>query len=299
MLTGIHFLLTYTCLFECDHCFVFGSPQAKGTFRPDQIREILDEAVKIGTVNTIYFEGGEPFLFYSLMLEGVRLARERGFSAGIVTNGYWATSVEAAEQALAPLHELGITDLSVSDDAFHYEEEASPAKIALAAAERLGMPAGSICIEKPLVDYAVDEVSERGLPIIGGGVRFRGRAVETLTEGLPTRPWQTLTECPHEDLRDPGRVHVDAYGHVHLCQGLSMGNMWETPLSLLVAEYRAEEHPICSPLLEGGPALLAERYGIEPQQGYIEECHFCYETRKALRKRFPELLAPGLVYGMG
>lgn len=41
MLTGIHFLLTYACNFECDHCFVYGGPRAKGTFTVGQVRDAL------------------------------------------------------------------------------------------------------------------------------------------------------------------------------------------------------------------------------------------------------------------
>ncbi len=26
-LTGLHLLLTYKCIYECDHCFVWGSPR--------------------------------------------------------------------------------------------------------------------------------------------------------------------------------------------------------------------------------------------------------------------------------
>ena len=29
-LTGLHLLLTYQCVLECDHCFVWGSPWQKG-----------------------------------------------------------------------------------------------------------------------------------------------------------------------------------------------------------------------------------------------------------------------------
>ena len=50
MLKGIHFLLTYTCNMECEHCFVYSSPNAKGTFTLDQIRKVLNEAAKIGTI---------------------------------------------------------------------------------------------------------------------------------------------------------------------------------------------------------------------------------------------------------
>ncbi|MBA7600088.1 hypothetical protein ES703_07135 [subsurface metagenome] len=61
MLTGIHFLLTYMCNLECDHCFVYSGPDAKGTLTLDQIRKVLNEATKIGTINWIYFEGGAMF----------------------------------------------------------------------------------------------------------------------------------------------------------------------------------------------------------------------------------------------
>lgn len=31
--------------------------------------------------------------------------------------------------------------------------------------------------------------------------------------------------------------------------------------------------------------------------GYVDECHFCYLTRKAILSRFPDYLTPKLVYG--
>ena len=58
MLNDIHFLLTYTCNYECDHCFLYCSPQSKGTFTLEQIKNVLDEAVKTGKIEWIYFEGG-------------------------------------------------------------------------------------------------------------------------------------------------------------------------------------------------------------------------------------------------
>jgi hypothetical protein len=299
MLTGIHLLLTYACNFECDHCFLYSGPHAEGTFTLSQIRTALDEVRRLGTIEIVYFEGGEPFLYYPLMLEGIRLARKQGFQTGVVTNAYWATAEKDAELWLTPLADLEVADLSVSDDAFHHgDEEDNPAKRALRAASRLGVTAGSICIEQPTVETGPEMGQARGQPVIGGGAMFRGRAVEKLAEGLPRRPWEDLTECPHETLRDPGRVHLDAYGHVHLCQGLSMGNMWETPLATLVQEYEPDSHPICGPLLEGGPAELATRYQVAHDEAYVDECHFCYALRLALLDRFPHYLAPRQVYGL-
>jgi hypothetical protein len=233
------------------------------------------------------------------MLEGIKLARSMGFKPGIVTNAYGAISEEDAEVWLRPLAEAGVATLAISDDAFHYgKEEINPAKRASAEAEKLGIPTGSITIENPFVESAPGEGQDKGKPVIGGGAMFKGRAVEKLTAGLPRRPWTELISCPHEDLHSPSRVHVDCYGNVHLCQGLSMGNMRKRPLSVLASEYEAGSHPICGPLVDGGPALLAKQYGVEHEDEYVDECHFCYLVRRALIDEFPEHLAPRQVYGL-
>jgi len=278
---------------------VYSSPKAKGTFTLNQLKEVFEELAKIETIEWTYFEGGEPFLFYPVMYEGIRVAGGMGFKTGIVTNAYWATSEEDAELWLKPLHDLGVSDISISNDAFHYEDkEASPAKHALNAAKRLGMPCESIGIDKPTVEGGIDREQAKGKPVIGGGVMFRGRAVEKLIEGLPRRPWEEFTECPYEDLRNPKRVHLDAYGNIHLCQGLSMGNMWDAPLSKIVKHYSADSHPICGPLANGGPAHLVKEYDVQHKDEYVDACHMCYLVRLALLDRFPQYLAPRSVYGL-
>jgi hypothetical protein len=298
MLTGVHILMTYKCNLECDHCFLYSSPDAQGTMTLPQIRSVLDASRKIASVQWIYFEGGEPFLFYPSLLEGIRLAREMGFKVGIVTNAYGAISEEDARAWLQPLADLGVTYLSISDDAFHYGEETSPAKRGLAAARRLGIPTAPICIRKPVVESMPGQGQKKGAPVIGGGAMFRGRAVEKLTAGLPRRPCHELMKCPHEDLQSPSRVHVDCYGHVHLCQGLSIGNLWQRPLATLAGEYEADTHPVSGPLAKGGPALLAKQYDVDIEAAYVDECHLCYVVRRALVDRFPEYLAPRQVYGL-
>ena len=297
MLTGIHFILTYTCNFECDHCFLYCSPRATGTFTLDQVENVLEEARKIKTVNTICFEGGESFLFYPLLLESLRSASRTGFTTAIETNTYWATTVEDARLWLKPLQEAGLSFLEVSDDAFHHGEEISnSAKRARSAAEELGLKVNSICIEKPKVSDS--DKQTKGKPIYLGGPKLRGRAVEKLTEGLPTQPWMNFKECPFEDLRDPGRVHVDAYGNVHLCQGISMGNMWDTPLSELVKNYDLDTHPISQPLLDGGPSQLVRAYNLYHKDEYVDACHLCSKMCLSLVDTYPDILTPRQVYGL-
>jgi len=85
-LTAIHFLLSYRCTDECDHCFLWSSPKARGTMTLDQIRDVLEQAKDAGSVGAVCFEVGEPFLFYPIMLQGLREAAALGFKTGIVTN---------------------------------------------------------------------------------------------------------------------------------------------------------------------------------------------------------------------
>ena len=296
MLKSVHFLLTYQCLYECDHCFLHCGPGAEGTFTRARVADALDQAVAAG-VTSIEIEGGEPFLYYPLVLETLRLAKERGLKRGIVTNCYWATSVDDARLWLEPLLELGIDSLAVSDDEFHGSDEVDgPARLAFRAATELGLPASVIYIEQPGAE--ADEERVRGEAVVGGEVAFKGRAVEKLIAGLPRRPFAEFTACTQEDLADPGRVHLDPLGNIFVCQGLSIGNIWQRPLAEIMAEYRPEEHPIVGPLLAGGPAELARRYGLPAGEEYVSDCHLCYLVRCNLLERFPEQLCPGQVYGV-
>ena len=295
MLKGIHFLLTYKCNYECDHCFLYCSPKSQGTFTIKQIKDVLLEAKNIGTVEWIYFEGGEPFLYYPIMVEGIKLAKEQGFKVGIVTNSYWATSLEDAELWLKPFSVLGIDDISISDDTFHYEDvDQSLSKIAKKATDNLKLPSMTICIEEP----EVKKEQEKGEPVISGGAMFKGRAVETLIKDLPKRPWDEFDECPYEDLKGLGRIHVDPFGNAHICQGLSIGNFWETPLSELIKNYNPDSHPICEPLIRGGPTQLVKEFNIEHEKDYVDECHLCYLARLSLIDKYPKYLAPRQVYGL-
>jgi MoaA/NifB/PqqE/SkfB family radical SAM enzyme len=292
MLDSVHILLTYECNFECEHCFLFCGPRAKGTFTLERLRRALDQIAEVESVRSVYFEGGEPFLYFPLLVEGIRLAQERGLDAGVVTNAYWATAEEDAGLWLEPLRETGIANLSLSEDEFHFgDEKDNPARRARAAAERLGLPASTLCVEKP--------VRGPGDSQAGGSVMIRGRAAETLADDLPRHPGETFKECPHEDLRDPGRVHLDPFGNVHLCQGLLMGTIGDVSLKDLLEAYDPGAHPVAGPLARGGPHELARKTGVPlSQTQFADACHYCYLARRALLPRHPGLLGPPQVYGL-
>ena len=149
----------------------------------------------------------------------------------------------------------------------------------------LGIPVDFISIERPEVEGPTAATGQ--IPAGESGVMHRGRAAAKLSRCVAKTPWHRFTACPFEDLREPERVHVDPLGYVHICQGISLGNVFRSSLEQICADYVAEEHPITGPLLEGGPAALARRFEIPHDASYADACHLCYETRRALRDRFP------------
>jgi hypothetical protein len=295
-LSGLHLLLTYQCTHECDHCFVWGSPNQSGVMGLEFIREALRQAQATGSIEWIYFEGGEPFLYYPTMLRALQEAAELGFKTGIVSNGYWAIGKQDAYAALQPLSGL-VQDLSVSNDLFHWGEERQRMLDNITyAAEALNIPMGTISIAQPEEICAGEVVGQ--IPAGGSGVMYRGRAAEKLAPYVSKYPWDVFTECPHEDLRDPGRIHLDPFGNLHLCQGVLIGNLLQTSLSEICAAYDPDGHPIIGPILQAGPAELARQYELPHAEAYADACHLCYSIRSALRQRYPTLLAPDQVYGV-
>ena len=292
-LDGLHILLTYQCTFECDHCFVWGSPWQTGTLTLEQIEQILYQAKDAG-VSSIYLEGGEPFLYYPILVQAVRRAAGMGFSVGIVTNAYWANSVSDAEEWLRPF--VGrLADLSVSSDLFHCTEAVGECpQNALVAAKYLNIPTGMLSVAQP----DAEAPQSHGQIENESAVMYRGRAAVNLSSRAESHPWESFDSCPHEDLREPGRIHLDPLGNLHICQGISIGNVFEKPLKQICAEYDADAHPICGPLLDGGPAALVTEYNIPHAPACADACQLCYEARLELRSRFPQYLNPDQMYGV-
>ena len=297
MLKGVHFLLTYKCDLECDHCFVWGKPEAKGAFTIKQIRNVLTEAKKLGTVDYIAVEGGEPFLYYPIMVKAAREAVSMGFRVEILTNCYWANCPDDAEEWLLPLTESAGVELTLSSDLYHGENwETEQVKNAAKAARALNMKAGVIAVKCPDAEFPCPDEIE-GAKVDSWELMHKGRAFSKLTEKANKKPWQEFTKCPYENFTKQERVHIDPFGYVHVCQGISVGNAWEKPFSKIIAEYNPCENPILEPLVRGGPVALVEKFGLPHDAFYADACHLCYAARLLLRNKYPDILAPNQMYG--
>jgi hypothetical protein len=294
-LDGIHFLTTYRCTYTCDHCFVWSSPDAEETMTLAQLRDAIDQAAATGQIEMVYFEGGEPTLAYPVVIEAAAYAREKNLEWGLVSNCFWATSVEDARVWLRPFKELGISDLSLSSYAY-FVEDADETRLqnAALAAQELELPmavlevGAAACLDVP--GLCLGDVGE---------VMHKGRAAVELAPARATRPPETLVTCPFEDFAEPGRAHLGADGELQICQGISAGNVWRDGLAAVIARYDPAARPVVREIMAGGPWALAQAYGHTPERElYADECHLCYETRAALRERFPDVLAPAQCYGI-
>jgi len=311
-LDGIHFLVTYRCTYACDHCFVWGSPDAEGTMTLAQLTSAIDQAAACG-VESVYFEGGEPTLAYPIVLAAAAYARRRGLEWGMVSNCFWATSIEDARVWLAPFVELGISDLSLSSYAYFVEDaDEDCLRNAALAARELGLPMGVLevgaaaCLDIPGLCLGEDV----------GEIMCKGRAAVELAPGRAARPPETLVTCPFEDFADPGRAHLGCDGELQLCQGISAGNVFAggaseagdlgttgaprpDGLAAVLETYDPARRPVIAEIQAGGPWALAQAYRHTPLRAlYADECHLCYEVRSALRERFPHVLAPAQCYGL-
>ena len=298
-LEAIHLLVTYRCTYACEHCFVWGSPEQEGTMTLAQMRAVVDQAAAAGCA-TVYFEGGEPLLAYPVVLAAARHARAAGLDVGVVSNCFWAESVDDALVWLAPFAELGVADFALSSYAYFTESLADETRLrnAILAARQLDLPMGVLEVGAPAA--VADLGVACGEP---SAIMFKGRAAQELACGeLLRRPPETLTSCPYEDFSDPGRAHVGCDGNLQLCQGVSAGNVFERPLAELSAAYDPRALPVVREILAGGPWELAGRSGLVPRQAlYADECHLCYELRGRLRAagRHLDILAPDQCYGVG
>jgi len=294
-LSGIHFLVTYRCTYACEHCFVWGSPDAAGTMTLAQLTAVIDQAAACG-VSDVYFEGGEPTLAYPVVLAAAQRAREHGLDAGIVSNCFWATSLEDAKVWLAPFAELGLADLSLSSYAYFVEDaDEERLRNAVLAAQELGIPASVLEVGAP-ADINVPGACSGDV----GEIMHKGRAAVALAPARAGRPPETLVTCPFEDFTDPGRAHVGPDGELQICQGISAGNMFaggDGPpaaealtaprpdgLKRVLDAYDPHARPVVREILAGGPRALAQAAGHTPERSrYADECHLCYEVRAALR----------------
>jgi hypothetical protein len=168
------------------------------------------------------------------MVEAAKEAAKLSFRVEILSNCYWATCPEDAAKWLFPVTKIKNIELSLSSDPYHGENWITEeVRNAVKAANALNIKVGIISV-KCLDAKKPCPKNVEGAKVGLWELMYRGRASLKLADKAAKKPWQECTKCPYEDFVHQERVHVDPFGYVHVCQGITIGNAWLKPFSKLL-----------------------------------------------------------------
>ncbi len=315
---GASFLLSFKCPASCKHCSYKAGPQKTGSVALNETRQWLRELVHTQPLQSVGVHGGEPFLFFELVKQFMKLARELEIPRRwAITNSYWAKSEVIAKKKLSELRDAGLTSITFSVDAFHQEYiPLEFVKNAIGAALALDFEkiyVDSYFVNHPNASNPYDPLTSKsleslqdldGLAFSGRQMHFWGRAAELLVRYVDLKDEIPRGQCQvpfwiGNTIQNPEGIEIDSEGNITLCCGISIGNAKQYPLEEILDNYDCSTHPILGPIAAKGPIGLlkvAKEKGFSPKRSFFDECHLCYEIRKTLAPFFPQYLVPKTCY---
>jgi hypothetical protein len=282
--------------------------------------ETLEEALQAtrawGHRFQIHLTGGEPFLNFPLLLEGVQLAAQLGIPRYLETNASWCLREDNVVEKFTALREAGLNAILISCSPFH-AEKIPPARTLLAITKALEIfgrqnviiylphwieQIQMFDVEKPtpLEQYVekfglvrAGKMLWDGYSIIPAG--RSGFRLGHLTEKRQASAFKG-EDCLIEILY-AHHSHLDLYGNYisWFCGGLTIGDWHNLPR--ILDDFKAHRFPpLTDILVTRGPfglfELGKEDYSYqELPQGYAGKCHLCVDVRKHLSEQgdFQEL----------
>jgi len=258
--------------------------------------------------------GGEPMLFADLVKIIITECHRLSFpETWLFTNGFWAHDTSKARKIVKELGSLGLTKIFTSIDFFHQSYvpvESVKNAIEVSLEFDIEVSVDARFIGKPSEDNEFDSKTRFYLEFLGNLLpeveviktqpMFVGRAAESLINNVKVRPLSEILNerCPGAwaggTLESSFGVDVDEFGFVTICPGLSIGNSREVSFRKIVEGYDYQDFAVIAALHDNGMRGLmglASKNGFVPKNAYLSGCHFCYETRKFLRRIFPESFA--------
>jgi len=265
----------------------------------------LEETTSVTKLDSFMIFGGEPMLFPERAIKLFHKANELGVpKIELITNGSWGDDARAKDLALK-LKASGVNEVLISVDAFHfpyiplqYPRNAALASLA-AGIEKVVWNVAFIEGENAenRFDKQTKEILRTLVPLSvethTNKVWPQGRARTTLKQFFSKQSLEG--KCPEEEtaLVNPSCVTLDSRGFASICWNLSIGNAKKEPLSKLLTDYHWKNHPVVQILVEKGPKGLvdlpeAEGFKFE-EDAYIDRCHLCFEIRRFLRPKHPNM----------
>mgnify|MGYP001361132397 CR=1 FL=1 len=115
---GIYLSPTTRCNARCRHCITREEDLVFIDADFNKVMDWIDQIHECG-INGLHFVGGEPFLVRDHLTRYIQKASELGIYTSVVTNAYWAKTLE---DGIAVLKEMpGLDIIIISSDKYHLE----------------------------------------------------------------------------------------------------------------------------------------------------------------------------------
>jgi len=113
--------LGYRCNLNCPSCFIGEKlNDHESVISYEDAIQAIESTAALQTVGSVAFVGGEPFLYYDLMLKIASYTwKHYQCQLNVSTNATWAKSIEQARVLIQPLLDRGLRWILVSLDEFH------------------------------------------------------------------------------------------------------------------------------------------------------------------------------------
>ena len=272
-------IITLRCNAECRHCFFESGPARGEVMSLVLAQRAIDEAKQLGA-SWVSLTGGEPFLEIDLLSDLIQYASNAGLNTEVVTNGFWAETLQAANDKLSVLREFGLDVLNLSLDDFHQEYiPSSSVRNAFMAAKELGIKVVLMTTtaknNKITANIVPELLQDDNIQVLGRPKIRDPSALLIETPITPIGRGTNITELDYtlitevkcsEALRDIG---VGPNGDVYPCCGplankITLGNLNDSSLK---------------EILENGkrnPIVELIRKGATISGPFTSKCHACY-----------------------
>ena len=142
-INGLCLVLTDKCNAACGVCCFSCSPEKGRVMDAHLMDNVIDQASQIDGLKYIGFSGGEPFLYYDLLREGLSRAKAKGFATSVATNGFWGAWPD--DELVQRLQALKVDHIFLSSDFYHRQyvsDEAVGRAVSVARALNIDITVG-------------------------------------------------------------------------------------------------------------------------------------------------------------